>query len=426
MISFLVKLLKEKILVGHRRGFLSRRIKKPIRKWFASTTARKLGLKINIVTRKELFDNREKYCILQFGSEKTIVVSKPHNNLSTEKLPWSAASIIGTYTLERPFVLEVANAELVGPTAVGFDEDGSLIQETFIGKIGSPLSGIVNRLPVQTLISPKLPSFGTPQLDTVYSLVNHWSDGYFHWIVDTIARLEGAEYYQQQTGRKPLLIIEANPPIWKTESLRLLGYEPDDCIPWNGSRLKVKRLVVPSFRRQDNIISPSACQWLRQRMLSNLPDVGSNKLSFSSRIYISRSKTTGRNVINEEDVLEALRPLGFVAYTMENLSFSDKVRLFSQAEIVVAPHGAGLVNTIFAPQNLIVIDLFGSYGTPCFLALSKALGFHYGCLGSAGRNGRSYRNETYNGIIVDIPKLRDLVTEMLDIYSDCKAETKAA
>jgi hypothetical protein len=111
---------------------------------------------------------------------------------------------------------------------------------------------------------------------------------------------------------------------------------------------------------------------------------------------------------------------------MENLSFSDKVRLFSQAEIVVAPHGAGLVNTILAPQNLIVIDIFGSYGTPCFLALSKALGFHYGCLGLAGRNEKSYRNETYNSIIVDIPKLRALVTEMLDIYSDRKAEIKAA
>jgi len=35
---------------------------------------------------------------------------------------------------------------------------------------------------------------------------------------------------------------------------------------------------------------------------------------------------------------------------------SDQVRLFSQAEIVVAPHGAGLTNILFA-ENLIVIEL---------------------------------------------------------------------
>ena len=107
------------------------------------------------------------------------------------------------------------------------------------------------------------------------------------------------------------------------------------------------------------------------------------------------------------------------------MSFADKVRLFSQAEIVVAPHGAGLVNTMFAPQNLIIIDLFGSYGTPCFLTLAKGLGFHYGCLGSAGDDGKIDNEEMYGDLIVDIPKLRDLVAEMLHVYSDRKPASTA-
>jgi len=37
---------------------------------------------------------------------------------------------VGTITLRKPFVFEVANAELIGPAAVGFDQDGSLISET--------------------------------------------------------------------------------------------------------------------------------------------------------------------------------------------------------------------------------------------------------------------------------------------------------
>jgi len=31
---------------------------------------------------------------------------------------------------KKTFVFEVANAELIGPAAVGFDQDGSLISET--------------------------------------------------------------------------------------------------------------------------------------------------------------------------------------------------------------------------------------------------------------------------------------------------------
>jgi len=49
-----------------------------------------------------------------------------------------------------------------------------------------------------------------------------------------------------------------------------------------------------------------------------------------------------RRIINEHEVIEALATFGFVAYALEEMSFSEQVRLFSQAEMVVAPHGAGL------------------------------------------------------------------------------------
>jgi len=85
----------------------------------------------------------------------------------------------------------------------------------------------------------------------------------------------------------------------------------DDCIQWNRSRIKVKRLVVPSFRREGRLVQPVV--GFNQRIFSNLPDVGSEKLSFHQE-YISRPKAVGRQLINEDDVLEALTPFGFVAW----------------------------------------------------------------------------------------------------------------
>lgn len=361
---------------------------------------RNLGLKV--ITRKEVFEGKTEHRIFQFSAEEAIVLSKPCNG--SDKLR-EILNLIGTHILPQPFVLEVQNAKLIGSTAVGFDEAGSIISETVSGN-----PDCIKYIPAKTLLLEKLSNWLAPQLEVACSLTN-WNSGYFHWLIDCLTRLEGIEYYQAQTGIKPTLIIHANPQEWQIESLKLLGYAPDDCIQWNGSSTKVKKLIVPSFRREYNIISPTACQWLRQRLLSNLPNSHST-LSLSPRIYLSRPKSVGRNIINEDEVMAVLAPLGFVAYTMEELSFADEIRLFSQAEIVIAPHGAGLTNMIFAPQNLIVIDLFGSFGTPCFFALAQALGFHYGCLGE----GFDPKNKTgkYKGITVDIAKLQVLLQKMLD------------
>ncbi|NHC33919.1 glycosyltransferase family 61 protein [Scytonema millei] len=402
MVNFLVaplrNLLKQKISAAHRRtigGAIRRSIQQQTFHF-----VRKIGLKV--ITRKEVLESNIEHRVFQFNAEEAIDINHPCNGSDQIR---EILNTTGQHRLAQPFVIEVENAKLVGAIAIGFDATGNIISETISGN-----PDCIKYIPAQTLLLEKLSNWAAPQIEAACSLTN-WNSGYFHWLIDCLTRLEGIEYYQAQTGIKPTLIIHANPQEWQKESLRLLGYNPDDYIEWNDSSIKVKKLIVPSFRREHNIISPTACQWLRQRLLSNLPD--NTSISLSPRIYISRPKSAGRNIINEDDVMAVLAPLGFVAYTMEELSFVDEIRLFSQAEIVIAPHGAGLTNIIFASQKLIVIDLFGSFGTPCFFALAQALGFYYGCLGE----GFDPKNKTgkYKGITVDIAKLQVLLQEILNV-----------
>jgi len=401
---FLINIVKKKIMNGRLRSLVGM-IRFPIRQWMFSVATNKLGL--NIVTREDILKNREKYSLIQFGAEETILVDEPYNQNPSE-IPSIISSRTGKANiLKQPCVFEVANARLVGSTAVGFDASGNLLAETL-----NPLN-LSRAIPTRTHILRYLPT-GEAQVDTACSIVMG-NGNYFHWIGDYLTRLQGLEYYQEQTGRTATLIIDKNPAKWQIESLRLLGYEPDNCLPWNRSSLKVERLVVPSWRRERRIIPPTACRWMRQRMLSNLHKVESQRENFSSRIYISRTKTTGRQVINEAEVLAALAPFGFVAYTMEKMSFADQVRLFDRAEIVVSPHGAALTNIIFA-QNLRVIELFGSYGSPSFFLLAKALGFQYACLAS-GYDGKNQFSKKYSGVMVDVARLRVLVEEMLSLSS---------
>lgn len=377
------------------------KIKNILRKLILSVAQKKLGL--NIVTKEKLVINTGKYNVMSFGSEEVVSIDEPYG---LEKIPTNIAKKIGLFTIHKPFVVEVSNAELVGSRAVGFDQDKNVILETTVPQ----LHGLEKSVPIRTLILNNQSKYSVSQLDTACSLVNVWSRNYFHWLIDCLPRIEGLEHYQQQTGFKPVVIIESNPTSWQIESLKLLGYNVDDCIQWNLPRIQVKRLVVPSFRRDtQDIVSTMACRWIHQRVLSNLSKIESEKLTFSPRIFISRPKSALRRVVNEDDVVEALTRFGFVAYRLEEMKFSDQVRLFSQAEIIVAPHGAGLTNMIFS-QKTIVIELLNSWINPCFFTLSKQLGFQYGFLKC--KSSRTEFRQRRANMIVDIADLQNLIAKL--------------
>lgn len=226
-------------------------------------------------------------------------------------------------------------------------------------------------------------------------------------------RIEGLEHYQEKTGFKPLLIVDSNLKSWQVDSLQLLGYGSGDYLEWkwNNTTLNVRRLVVPSFRRQGTWVEPKACQWLAQRMISNLPSAENEGFICSPRIYISRMEKAGRQILNEDEVMELLTPLGFVSYTLETISFQDEIRLFSQAEIIIGTHGSGLINMIFSRKQPIIIDLFSSWYTNLFFNLSASLGFQYTCLKCQSSN-QGFRL-TRSNMMVDIAKLKQLVDKLI-------------
>lgn len=365
-------------------------------------------LKVRIITNNELRTNHRKYHSIAFGNTEYI---KTGNSYVIGETPIGIRDRSNQeFTLVNPWISEVDNAELVGSNAVGFNEDGNIISPSTLPPKEHLNHRFEGGLPIKTLSIKTLPALKTIQLDTACSLVNHWSKNYYHWIVDCLTRIEGVEYYQKQTGCKPLLIINSHPTSWQIESLKILGYQPEDYIEWNSSKAKVKKLVVPSFRRQGEWVAPSSLHWLRQRILNNLPASEVNQVSYSPNIYISRAKASGRRVINEDEVMEFLRPLGFVSYSLEGWSFAEQVRLFATAKNIIAPHGAGLTNMIFAPQNTTVIEFVTPWVSSGYFVPSQILGFQHGCLECHQPYSQKLR-ETRGDLMVDIANLKSLVEQ---------------
>jgi len=73
-----------------------------------------------------------------------------------------------------------------------------------------------------------------------------------------------------------------------------------------------------------------------------------------------------------------LAPLKFKSYCLEDLSFTEQVKLFSKAKVVIGPHGAGLTNIIWSGSGTSVIELMPkSCLHPDYFQLSRTLGYRY-------------------------------------------------
>lgn len=99
------------------------------------------------------------------------------------------------------------------------------------------------------------------------------------------------------------------------------------------------------------------------------------------RLYIDRRQSRLRPLTNEQDLVAALAPLGFVAVQPELLSVQDQVRLFRGAEVIVAPHGAALANLGFCRPGTRVLELLtDAYCNWTFRHLAALCRLDYDCV----------------------------------------------
>jgi hypothetical protein len=99
----------------------------------------------------------------------------------------------------------------------------------------------------------------------------------------------------------------------------------------------------------------------------------------SKRIIVSRGSSTTRRWLNENKCMELLDELGFKLIDPSKLSLSQQVEAFSNAEIILGPHGAGLTNIMFCNPGTKVIEIRsqeqgGDYSSAtCYVELSKMM-----------------------------------------------------
>jgi capsular polysaccharide biosynthesis protein len=213
---------------------------------------------------------------------------------------------------------------------------------------------------------------------------------YYHFLMDNALRLVDT-MLGQTADAPPLTVIRhagggaiqeafyaAAQAHWPALAVRMIGpherVRPDEVL-WSGQ--SATNYEWPPF-------DPATAAMLAAlfRSAYGLPAPDRRK----RLVLLSRGDAKLRRLINEEVLTEIARARGFEPFIARSDNHPDQVRLFSEARAVVAVHGAGLTNLLFATPGAEVLEIFPSNFTKStYPWMAARLGMGYQKLiGAAG------------------------------------------
>jgi capsular polysaccharide biosynthesis protein len=281
--------------------------------------------------------------------------SKPHPLFNS-----ASPYLRGEYP--NTFVVGVPNGRVVGGRGSVIADDGKVLFDVSID-----WSAGANDATRHPLLHQKRLGKAKRLAGTTTVLATSESARFFHWVTDALPRLQILRKAGSLRWEKidHFIISEGVPAI--RESMSLLGIPDEKLVATcRDDHFLCDWLAVPSLSGAPGNVPPWAVDFLRSQFLKSLPPIR------TKRIYLSRAQASGRKILNEEEILPLLSRRGFLRVTLEELRLSDQIALFSEAEAVVAPHGAGLTNLVWCAPNTKVLEIFSPlYVNLCYWAIAS-------------------------------------------------------
>lgn len=208
---------------------------------------------------------------------------------------------------------------------------------------------------------------------------------HYHMLVDGIGRLSAAAP-ATATG----VLYPAGAPTAAHDAL---------CGRWGarpvavatGASLQVETLILAPSAHGQCAFHPSLADLFRDVLTPALLRHGAAQppACLPRAFYVSRAAAQARRLVNEGAVTAALQAIGIVPVVLEGMTLADQASLFAGAELIVAPHGAGLANLLFARPGCAVLELqMDAHCSWCYRRLSAVLGLRYDCV--VGRGNRPW------------------------------------
>jgi len=220
------------------------------------------------------------------------------------------------------------------------------------------------------------------------ALISCPDTGYFHWLLEIMPNMLNALKIEPEAR----ILVSPDRSEYVTGALEAIFGESaveERCIVRSRPQT-CACFLMHACDACGGFVLPQHVELLRNTFQ---PENQGGSFAGDMRIYVSRRGVTKRTCDNEQELEEALKTVGFQIVRLEQLGFCEQIELMGRASMIVAMHGAGLSNMIWARKPCSVVELFpiGCYND-CFARLALTCGYDYHMIrcdkGPAGTHGR--------------------------------------
>jgi Glycosyltransferase 61 len=333
--------------------------------------------------------DRWRFLALEPGAEVSVQGPAAWEDGETDRYSRVWQRVARPYRLVPAGILELSDARFHLPSGT-VAVDGTLPSET-IELLDFPFRWqYLDAL--RTLWAP------ARHVDDGFLLTLQQSGNYYHFVCEVLP-LAFALKQHARWGKQPAYVGEGL-PRFVYDYLRLLDFEAY-CRVLPAGVYDANVLCVPTFPGLSSSPSPAHLKKVRDACLQAVGPASRER----RRIYVSRADAPDRRIANEADLLGVLTEFGFERITLSNLSLVEQIRLFQSADVIVAPHGAGTTNILYAPADCVVMELMGpTIHSWSFMVIASTVGQTYGYVGCAER-GRD--------LVVEPDVVRDVLERLL-------------
>jgi hypothetical protein len=206
---------------------------------------------------------------------------------------------------------------------------------------------------------------GTVYNDPVFFFIYNF-DNYYHFLYDTLPYLYTYLHLKREIPKLKLLINYPNKfkkefYRFNTEFLEKI-VSKDDLLLYQENYIYSNIFISSSLTHggfSNNPPRPEIYDIYDIIKSKVVLDIKTPELIYiSRRTWINNDKTnigtdytTRRKMMNEDLLVEKLTQFGFIEIFAENLTTDEKIKIFSNAKIIIGSIGGGMANLIFSNKN---------------------------------------------------------------------------
>ena len=213
--------------------------------------------------------------------------------------------------------------------------------------------------------------------DKLYiSLLKEHSVNYYHWMTEIMPRAIFCNIKLQEekvvsiNDKKIVFLVDESLPSQCLEVLEnLISFDFSIEVVLKNELIQCRDLIYCSsfWQSLDNTSGTlNVSEFFVDKYALNLLHTKINekfiyKKEPYRKIYLKRSKSQIRSIVNNEYVESEMKKVGYELVDTSSLSFLEQVKLFSEAKVIVGASGATFTNILFMQPGTTAINFYPSH-----------------------------------------------------------------